>query len=83
MIRNPWQMSDGALVEEFNKAAIKLGADPVIDGPGYNIERKIALSAHVSLLKNIVLTRLKELREGRTPRKKPSRMAVIGRRSWR
>ena len=81
MARNLWRLSDGELVEEFYKVTIKLGADPVIDGPGYSIERKIFLTARVGLLKLILLTRMKEMREGRIPRKKPTRMAVVGRKS--
>jgi hypothetical protein len=74
-------MTDEELVEAFGKAMKKLGADPVVDGPGYNIERKIALGARATLLKNMLLVRMEDLRAGRTPRKKPSRMAVVGRKS--
>lgn len=73
--------SDEELVEKFKMAAIRLGGDPVLDGPGYNIDRKFELSANLTRFEKILLTRMKELREGRIPRKKPTRMAVVGRKS--
>lgn len=67
------KLSDQALVVQLLQAALGAYRNPTIS------HKKSESVLRMEEAERAVLTRMKELREGRIPRKKPARMAVAPR----